>query len=345
MFPDKMRAALVVKPGEVVVKDVDVPKIKKNEVLIRVKYCGICGTDLHIFDGSYSREYLPFIPGHEFVGHIVKVGDEVKDYTIGERVTADINLSCGKCFYCMHNQILMCKECRQIGIHLNGAFAEYVAIPEYKLYRLPESMSIEDAALIEPVSCVVRAARKSGLTFSNSVLIIGAGSIGLLHLQMAKNCGAAPIIILDRSPQRLEFAKKIGADFTLLAGDDNVEEVRKLTEGRGADYVIEGVGSVATYEKTFQFVRPGGRIVAFGLADARDNAKFNPFQMVLNENSMFGSCSSSGNDFSEAITMIQYNRFLLESFTSTIIPLDKIDEGFDRAKNDKSILKILISMY
>lgn len=254
MIPEKMSAAFVVKPDEIVVKVVDVPQINKDEVLIRIKYCGICDTDLHILDGSYSSEYLPFIPGHEFVGHIVKVGDEVKEYNGGEMVTIDLNLGCGKCFYCRRDQVLMCKECKQIGIHLNGGFAEYVSVPANKVYCLPDNMPIENAALIEPISNVVRTAKKSGLTFANSVVIIGAGYIGLLHLQMAKNCGAAPLIIIDESPECLEYAKEMGTDFTILAGENDVETVKKLTNGRGADFVIESVGSVETYEKSFKLV-------------------------------------------------------------------------------------------
>jgi len=340
-----MRAGVVVKPNEIVAKDVEMPEIGRNEVLIKVKYCGICGTDLHILDGSYSAEYLPLIPGHEFVGHIAGAGSEVKKFTGGELVTADINLGCGECFYCRHNQILMCKECRQIGIHTNGAFAEYVSMPAHKVIRLPDDMTVINGALIEPVSCVVRSIRKSGLTFASSVVIIGAGPIGLTHLQMSRNCGCAPIIVTDVSRERLEYAGNMGADYTVLAGEGDTSKIKDLTDGRGADFVVESVGSVKTYEKAFEYVRPGGRIVVFGMTEASEKATFKPCEMVLTETSMTASVAGMGNDVHKAITMIRYNRFDLKPFTSVVYPLEKIAEAFDRAKNDKSILKTLVQMY
>jgi 2-desacetyl-2-hydroxyethyl bacteriochlorophyllide A dehydrogenase len=347
MNPEQMRAAVMINPGEIVVKDYDVPRIGNDEVLIRVKYCGICGTDIHIYNGVYSREFLPLIPGHEFVGHIAATGEAVTDFKENELVTADINMSCGKCFYCRRNAPLMCKEMKQLGIHTNGAFAEYVAVPANYVYRLPSDLPVENGAFIEPISCVVRAYRKGGLTFANSVVIIGAGPIGLLHVQMARHCGAAPIIVIDRRPKSLENAREMGADFTILSdsSDNQVQSVKRHTDGRGADFVIESVGKVETYEMAFQMVRPGGRIMAFGIAEAGVTAKFEPFQMVLTELSMTGSVASAGNDVFDAIKMVSYNRISLQKFTSVKMPLKNIEEGFERFRNDKDVLKILISMY
>jgi 2-desacetyl-2-hydroxyethyl bacteriochlorophyllide A dehydrogenase len=345
MLPSQMRAAVVVKPDEIAVKEVDVPRISKDDVLIRVKYCGICGTDISILHGIYSSEYLPLIPGHEFVGHVAKVGDEVNGFREGELVTADINMGCGQCFYCRRNAVLMCKECRQLGIHTGGAFAEYISVPASHVYRLSEDIPVENGALIEPVSNVVRAAKMGGITFANSVVVIGAGPAGLLHLQMAKNCGAAPIIVIGKHPARLEYAKKLGADFTILTGENDVETVKRSTDGRGADFVIESVGRIDVYEKAFRFVRPGGRIMAFGIVEANRTAQFKPFQVVLNEMSITGSCAGMGDDFSEAIRLVQYNRFVLEPFTTVKIPLGNIEAAFNRVINDRTILKVLISMH
>lgn len=313
--------------------------------MIKVKYCGICGTDLHILHGSYSSEFLPLIPGHEFVGYVEAVGNKVKKFSGGELVTADVNLGCGECFYCRRNQILMCSECRQIGIHTNGAFAEYVVIPANKVYRLPENIPVENGALIEPVSCVVRSARKSGLTFGHSVAIIGAGSIGLLHVQMARNCGCAPIIVIDMSSERLEYAKSMGADYTIPADENYTAQVKELTEGRGADFVIESVGNVKTYEKAFELVRPGGRIVVFGMTPADDRVAFKPCEMVLTEISMTSSVAGMGNEVSDAITMVKHNKFSLEMFTSNVYPLERVSEAFNAAQHDKSKLKILVKMF
>jgi 2-desacetyl-2-hydroxyethyl bacteriochlorophyllide A dehydrogenase len=339
-----MRAAVVVKPDEIVVKSVDVPQVGQSDVLIRIRYCGICGTDVSILHGIYSSEYLPLIPGHEFVGHVVKAGDSVQGFREGELVTVDINMGCGQCFYCRRNAILMCKECRQLGIHTNGAFAEYIAVPASHVYSLSEGIPVENGALIEPVSNVVRAARMGGIAFANSVVIIGAGPAGLLHLQMARNCGAAPIIVIGKHRNRLEYAKKLGADVTVLAREDDVETVKRVTDGRGGDFVIVSVGEPEVYEKAFEYVRPGGRVMAFGITEAKSIARFHPFEMVLNEISITGSCAGMGNDFFEAIRLVQYNRFSLEPFTQVKIPLEMAQEGFDRVIKDRSILKVLISM-
>lgn len=339
-----MLAGIITRPNEIVVKDVEVPKTEPDEVLIRVKYCGICGTDLHIFNGSYSSEYLPLIPGHEFFGTVVEVGSQVKKFIGGELVTADINLGCGDCFYCRHNQILMCKDCKQIGIHTNGAFAEYVSVPSNKVYRLPEGVSIKNWALIEPIACVIRSAKKSGLSFAKSVVIIGAGPMGLLQLQMAKNCGCAPIIVVEKNIDRLNYAKKMGADYVVSIGEDNVNEVKKITEGRGADFVIESVGRISTYKKSFEFVRPGGRIVVFGMTKATEEVSFRPCEMVLTEISMTSSIAGMGNDILEAITMVKYDKFLLEPFTSVVYPLKELSKAFESAQNDKSIIKNLVKI-
>jgi 2-desacetyl-2-hydroxyethyl bacteriochlorophyllide A dehydrogenase len=340
-----MRAAVIVKPNQVVVGDVDVPKVGRGEILIRIKYCGICGTDVSILRGIYSSEYLPLIPGHEFVGHVAKLGDENVGFREGQLVTADINMGCGQCFYCKRNAVLMCKACKQLGIHTNGAFAEYISVPASHVYPLSEDIPIENGALIEPVSNVVRAAKIGGIAFANSVAVIGAGPAGLLHLQMAKNCGAAPIIVIGKHRERLEYAKELGADFTILTGEDTVGTVKRVTEGRGADYVIVSVGNVEGYEEAFQIVRPGGRIMAFGIVEASSTAQFKPFEVVLSEKSLTGSCAGMGNDVYEAIKLVQYNRFSLQPFTHVKIPLENIQEGFTRVTNDRKILKVLVSMY
>lgn len=345
MKRDQMRAAIVTKPGCIDVVSADIPVINQDSVLIKVKYCGICETDHHILSGRYSSEFLPLIPGHEFVGYVEELGSEVKTLRKGDFVTADINLGCGECFYCSENQVLMCSDCRQIGIHINGAFAEYVSVPAKKVYRLPETMAVENAALIEPVSNVVRTARRSGITFAKSVVIIGSESIGLLHLQMVKNCGASPIIMISGDYQHFEKARRMGADCFIQSSDNDVNLVKDLTEGRGADFVVETSGTVCSYEKAFQYVRPGGKVVGFGLTGIDETISIRPFEMVLKELSVASSVAGIGNDISDAITMTYHNRFDLKDFTRDIYPLDEIKEAFNRALNDKNALKVLVAMY
>lgn len=340
----KMKAAMFLEPGKIEIQQVDVPYIDEDEVLVKVKYCGICGTDVHIYNGVYSKDKLPLIAGHEFSGIIEKVGSKVKRFKGGEKVTADINLSCGTCYYCRHDQPLMCSEVKQLGIHINGAFAEYVAVPQDKIYVLPESMDFQDAALLEPISCVVRSARKSKIRFSESVAIIGDGAIALMHVQMAKLCGAAPIIVLGIDENRMKKAKELGADYVLKSDKTMCEEVKKITQGRGADVVIESVGLKVTNEQSFEIVRPGGRIIPFGIADGNCIVGFKPLNMVLNELSIMSTVAGAKNDLADAIIIVLYNRFKLEDYKTTIMSLENISEAFTVLKTDRSVFKVLIKI-
>ena len=184
-----MKAAVVEKPGTLVVKQVPVPEIGDDEVLIQVKYTGICGTDWSIFTGKYSADKLPLVPGHEFSGVIAQVGSKARHLKEGDRVTADINMSCGVCFYCKKGQKLMCPQFTQLGIHTNGTYAEFVKAPWQQVHRLPDSLSFLHGAFIEPVSCVIHSAQAMHVELGSSVAVIGCG-LGILHGVLARCRGA-----------------------------------------------------------------------------------------------------------------------------------------------------------
>ncbi|MCT4507700.1 MAG: alcohol dehydrogenase catalytic domain-containing protein [Tepidibacter sp.] len=344
MNKKQMKGAMFLEPGKIEVQNVNIPKIKENEVLVKIKYCGICGTDMHIYNGVYSKDKLPLIAGHEFSGTIESVGSNVKRFKGGEKVVADINFSCGTCFYCRQNQPLMCEQMEQLGIHINGAFAEYVVIPEHMIYEIPGDMDLKDAALLEPISCVVRSAKQYNIKFAESVVIIGDGAIALIHVQMAKICGAAPIIVIGLDDNRMEKAKELGADYVIKSGEGMYDEVKRLTEGRGGDVVIESVGIPVTYDQTFKLVRPGGRIVAFGLANEDCAVKYKPFEVIIKELSMVGTVAGAKNDLAESITLVKHNRFNLEDYKTTVVKLNDIAQAFERLKTDRSILKILVDI-
>lgn len=204
-----MRAAVLTAPKRFEVREVAMPIVGPDDA-VRVARTGICGTDLHIFNGHYAADRLPLIPGHEFCGTVAERGTNVRHLTVGTRVVVDINIGCGSCFWCRRNEVLNCAEVTQVGIGRDGAFAEYVAVPAR--LAIPVDADIADAvlALTEPVACVVRAARKAKATFGQSVLIFGAGPIGNLHVQMMRLVGAAPIIVADLSPERCRMAVEAG---------------------------------------------------------------------------------------------------------------------------------------
>lgn len=286
----KMKAAVVEKPEVLVIKEVPVPEIADDEVLIKVKYTGICGTDWSIFTGKYSADKLPLIAGHEFSGVVTKVGKNARGLKEGDRVTADINMSCGICFYCRKGQKLMCGEFTQLGIHTDGSYADYVKAPWQQVHVLPDKLGFLQGAFIEPVSCVIHSAKEMKVTLGSSVAVIGCG-LGILHGAIARFRGAAPVIVIGDNETRLKIAKKMGADYIIdiTKVDDPIGEVRKLTGGRGADYVIEAVGSPKTYEQAFNMVRPGGTVAAFGIAGEDETMNLRPYDLVLGEKKVVGS--------------------------------------------------------
>lgn len=343
-IPMNMQAAVLVAPGRFELRQVPVPVIADDEVLIKVSRCGLCGTDIHIYQGHYSADKLPLIPGHEFSGRIVKVGAAVQGIEMGTAVTADINVGCGSCFYCRKNEILNCHAMVQIGIHVDGGLAEYVKVPASHLVTIPQRTPIEMGALAEPVSCIVRAVKKSRLRLGESVLILGAGPIGNLHLQLARSVGAAPIIVSEPNPGRAAWARRSGADVVVSDPAQLEAAVREATDGRGADLVIESVGLPALYEQAFDLVRPGGRVLAFGLAEQHAQARYHPFKLVLSEIGLQGSVAGMGDDMHEAMTLIAHDRVQLAEFAQTVYPLERIAEAMEAFVCDRSINKIQIAI-
>lgn len=337
-----MKAAVLVKPGQFEVKSVPIPEPGPRDVLIKIARVGVCGTDIHIFRGHYAAEWLPMIPGHEFAGTVAAVGDEVTSVEPGRRVIADINIGCGNCFYCRKNEVMSCTEVKQLGIHIDGGFAEYVKVPERLVIPIPDDMSFEVAALAEPLACTVRAAKKSNIRLGESVLVIGAGPIGNLHVQLARTIGAAPVIVVDLNPARAALAKECGADIVISDINELEAQVLAATDGRGADVVIESVGLPKLYEKAFDLVRPGGRIAAFGLAGDDDKATFSPQQVVLKEIGMKGSVAAMGDDMHEALTLLRYGRIDLRPFLKENRTLDEVQSAIETFAGDPGILKMQI---
>lgn len=339
-----MRAAVLTEPRHIDLREVERPRCGPADAVIQVNRCGICGTDVHIFNGHYSADRLPMVPGHEFAGTVVEVGAEVRGLREGQRVIADINIGCGTCFYCRRNEILNCPDMAQLGIHRDGAFAEFVQVPARLVIPIPDGMPFEIAALTEPLACVVRAAKKSDIRFAESVLVLGAGPIGNLHVQLARAIGAAPIIATDLNPARAELAKQCGADIVLTEPDALRDAVLDATGGRGADVVIESVGLPALYEQAFELVRPGGRVSAFGLAGADQRASYAPFDVVLKEIGMKGSVAGMGEDMHQALTLLAHGRIDTAPFVREVRPLDGLQGGIEDFIADASLLKVQIAI-
>ena len=316
-----MRAAVLIEPGRFDVQMVPCPQPESSEVLIRIARTGICGTDLHIFHGNYAAERLPMIPGHEFCGDVEKLGANVTGLHEGQAVVVDMNIGCMRCYWCRRNEILNCPEMQQIGITVDGAFAEYIAVPSDRVIPVPNDISVATLALAEPLACVIRAARKAQITFGESAVVIGAGPIGNLHVQLLRTIGAAPIIASDISPKRITMAKTVGADF-----------------------VIESVGDPSLYADAKALLRKGGHLVAFGLTGPGETLELDILQTILEENSIKGSVAGMGQDMHDAVTLLCYNRINTEPFIRANYALEDIQNVFETITERPQDLKTQIVM-
>jgi len=339
-----MRAQVVEKPGKMVLKEVPIPEINDDEVLIKVKMCGICGTDWKIYKGEYASEYLPMISGHEFWGVIEKVGKNAKGLKPGDRVAVDICMPCGTCYFCRRGDYLLCETFTQLGIHTDGAFAEYVKAPWKNCYLIPDEVDDYSAAFIEPMTAVIQAAKRMDLKISSSIAIIGCG-LGLLHAAFAKLRGAAPIIVIGRNKTRLAMANKMGADYVIDVNevDDVVAEVKKLTGGIGVDYVIESVGSAKTYEQAFEMLRRGGKVEAFGICPPSEKAQLPPYEFVLGEKKISGSCAGIGNDWGDVINLLKYKRVDPSPLFSMVVPLEELEMALHELHENRNLVKVFVS--
>lgn len=261
-----VRAAVLYGPRDLRVEDVPRPELSTGQVLLRVRYVGICGTDQSMYLGKLRPGKLPIVPGHEFVAEVVDVGPGVPRDIVGKRVVSEINVVCWRCWFCRHGLYTHCLHRKAIGIDLDGAMAEYVVVPVENLHEVPPEVSDEEAVFTEPLAAVVRMCDLIEVPVGGTVVVLGCGPIGLLSLQVLKLRGVTKIIAVDLVEQRLRLAQELGADVILnyseLGREELVKEVLKLTEGRGADVVVEATANPEAVDLAIDLVRPRGVLAA-----------------------------------------------------------------------------------
>lgn len=341
-----MKALLLSEYSKLEVADLPRPSAGPGEVLVQVAACGICGSDVHGYDGSSGRRIPPLVMGHEAAGIVAEVGEDVTRFSVGDRVTFDSTVYCGSCDFCLAGQVNLCDRREVVGVSTPdfrraGAFAEFVTVPERIVYKLPNELSFAEAAMLEAVSVALHAIAVSDLRGGETALVIGAGMIGLLILQAARAAGCSRIIVADVDATRLKLAAEAGADETILAsGPAMIQQVLQSTNGRGVDIVLEAVGRDETVSAAVDAVRKGGTVTLVGNITPQVTL---PLQKVVSRQiRLQGSCASSG-EYPQAIELISNGKIRVTPLITAIAPLNDGARWFERLHSrEPNLMKIVI---
>lgn len=318
-----MRAAVITAPGQVEVTTVPDPAPGPREAVVAVAGCGICGTDLHILEGEFAPT-LPIVPGHEFAGSVVAVGRDVVELAVGDRVAVDPSLHCGECYYCRRGRGNLCERWQAIGVTRAGGAAEYAVAPVANCLLLPDGVAAADAALIEPLSCAVRGFDVLQASMADHFLIYGAGTMGLMMMELAKRAGAATVSMVDLNPARLVTARELGCTAAVTSADE-------LDRPRGWDIVIDCTGAVAAIEDGLGRVAPGGTFQQFGVSATGAVARFSPYRVYNSEIRIVGSMAVL-HSFERAGELFAAGVLRPEVMISHRFPLDGYPEAIAQFK-------------
>lgn len=324
------------------IMEVPKPRPKSDEVLVRVEACGICGTDLHFYEWVDHARWitLPRILGHELVGDIAEVGNQVKGLEVGQKVVTETWGGCGLCYYCRLGRFNNCQNQLRIGQHSDGGMARFVAIPAVSVFAIPDFISIVDAAAIEPLGVALHALERCEFKPGDNVAILGPGPIGLLATQLVRQSGAALVFVvgLDEDTQRLVFAEKWGGISINISKESVKDRVHKMTEDRGVDLVLEMSGGVGTLDAAVQITKPGGQVALVGLGTP---GIFDFNKMVHKEITIHGCWRRQPSTWYRAINLIKEGRLKVGDLVTHKLPLRKAEEGF-KALLDRSAIKVLL---
>jgi L-iditol 2-dehydrogenase len=341
-----VKALLLSEVKKLEVVDLPEPSIGPEDLLVSVRACGICGSDIHGFDGSSGRRIPPLVMGHEAAGVVAAVGANVTRFRVGDRVTFDSTVSCGSCHFCRAGSINLCENRQVLGVSCKefrrqGAFAERVTVPQNIAYSIPDNLPFEHAAMIEAVSIAVHATNRTPRALGGSVVVVGSGMIGLLCIQTLKLAGFSKIIAVDLEDEKLALAKQLGATHTINARTtDPVAQVMTWTSGRGADAAMEVVGANKPVQTCFQVVRRGGSVTLVGNLTPTVDL---PLQtIVTRELSVYGSCASNG-EIPQCIEMLATGAIRVEPLITALASLDEAPSWFDRLyAGEKGAMKVIV---
>ena len=341
-----MKALVLEKYNDLVYKDVPDPSILSNEVLVKVKACGICGSDVHGLDGSTGRRIPPIIMGHEASGIIVKTGTEVSGWETGDRVTFDSTVYHLNDWFTLEGLYNLSDNREVLGVSpgtykRDGAFAEFIAIPHHILYKIPDHVTFEQAAMVEAVAVALHSINISGIKIGDKCVVVGAGMIGIFILKLLKLSGASRVIAIDINPKHLEQAEKAGADQILLATDEKlVEKVLALTNGRGADISFEAVGRSESVNIAIDLLRKGGKAVLVGNISA--TIDFPLQKVVTSELKVVGSCAIRG-EYDIILDLLESGKICVDDQISAVVPLSEGAIWFEKLyKKEDGLNKVIL---
>ena len=341
-----MKALLLSKYRHLEITDVPVPVPGPDDVLVRVAACGICGSDVHGFDGSSGRRIPPIIMGHEAAGVVAAVGSKVDGLSEGDRVTFDSTIYCGECSHCLRGDVNLCDNRQVLGVSCGdyrraGAFAEFVAVPGRIVYRLPDNLPFAEAAMLEAVSVALHAVSLVPAARAASALVIGAGTIGLLLQQALRVAGCPRVYVADVDVSRLQLSFRLGATAVLQSGAGLPQEILRLTNGTGVDVVIEAVGINSTVMSSVECVRKGGTVILVGNISSEVTL---PLQKVVTRQiRLQGSCASAG-EYPRAIELLSNGQINVKPLITAVVPLEEGPRWFERLHaREPDLMKVVLT--
>jgi len=341
-----LKAAVWTDINKIEIQNIPTPTPKAGEVLVKVKAAGVCATDVHIITGAFPHATPPHILGHEIAGEVAELGENVTDAKIGDRVIINTVVSCGKCVWCKSGRNEMCPHGSEIGYNPhNGGYAEYVVVPESCLVKIPDSISFKEGAIMESAVCPSGSILRFGIEMGSTVFVQGGGPAGIAYIQLAKACGAAKVIASIRGQERIEFAKKFGADVVIDAKNEDVyKRVMEETNGLGARYSIDAAGSVSSIDMAVKVCANGGDIFFYGIPGKDDVINFPVTEIVLKHLNLHGVC---GNylAWEPFVNLVASGKFNVRDMVTHEFSLEELPVAVDLIrKSTKNLIKAVIIM-
>jgi len=339
-----MKAAIIEKPGKVTVREINRPNLGYGRVLIRVRVTGMCGAEIHAYHGTHPYRIPPVISGHELAGDIEAIGDGVRKFSVGDRVTVEPHIACGKCEYCVSGYYNLCPNKIVLGTkEWPGSLGEYITAPEEVVYKLPNHVSYEAGAFVEPLSVGVHAVRVAQVTKDDNVFIAGSGNIGLSVLGAVKNCSQGKIICSDIRDFNLGLAKRLGADAALDTNElDFLDKINQVIERKGVDIAFVTVGSAQAFEQCLQVTRKRGKTIVVGLFTKKIDIDLS--RILMNEKIVMGSLMFTRKDFEESLNLITSGKFVPREIITHRLPIEQAQQAFELMdKKSENVVKVVLT--